>query len=161
MVPYATGARIRGAIGFHICGHNANRCEGFTLIEALIALVILMIAAAGLILPFASSAAVQEQGCKQTIAAKLACDLMEQIIDANFEQIIPTYGSYTEQKGQVKDADGVIFNDPMYADFSKEAVCEEIYVPPQSFGTKNFIKITVIVRQNGLKLAEVTRLKSK
>jgi Tfp pilus assembly protein PilV len=133
--------------------------EGFTLVEALLALVILMIAAYGLILPFASSAVTSQQGCSQTIAAKLACDLVEQIIaDPNYW----TTGSYTEQKGQVKDVNGVVFADPMYADFSREAVCENVYMPQQTaFGTANFIRITVRVYQNGIKLVEITRLKSK
>ncbi len=137
--------------------------RAFTLIEALIALVILMIAAAGLILPFASSAAVGEQGCSQTIAAKLACDRIEQIIADSNDWI----GNYTEEKGHIKNAAGADFTDPMYADFSREAICEYVeYVPQQgNFETRqqqtNFIKITVSVYQNGLKLAEVTRLKSK
>ncbi|MCX5632207.1 MAG: type II secretion system protein [Phycisphaerae bacterium] len=136
--------------------------EGFTLAEAMIALVILSIAAAGLLLPFASSAAVQEQGCNQTIAAKLASDLIEQIINTDFNQIVSTYGSYTELKGQVKNANGVVFSDPIYSDFSRQAVCGYIYVSQQqNTGTPCFVKITVRVFYNGLKLAEVVRLKSK
>ena len=133
--------------------------EGFTLVEALLALVILMIAAAGLILPFASSAVTSQQGCSQTLAAKLASDRIEQIIaDSNYWSA----GSYNESKGQVKDANGVVFTDPMYADFSREAVCEYYRPPPQQdFGAYNFIRITVKVYQNDLKLAEVVRLKSK
>ena len=134
--------------------------EGFTLVEALLALVILMIAAAGLILPFASSAVTSQQGCSQTIAAKLASDRIEQIIaDSNYWSA----GSYNESKGQVKNAAGADFTDPMYADFSRGAVCEEVFMPQQdsSFGTAKFIRITVKVYQNGLELAEVTRLKSK
>jgi type II secretory pathway pseudopilin PulG len=134
--------------------------EGFTLVEALLALVILMIAAAGLILPFASSAVTSQQGCSQTLAAKLASDRIEQIIaDSNYWSA----GSYNESKGQVKNAAGADFTDPMYADFSRGAVCEEVFMPQQdsSFGTAKFIRITVKVYQNGLELAEVTRLKSK
>jgi len=140
----------------------ATKNEAFTLAEALIALVILTIASAGLILPFASSAAVQQQGCNETIAAKLAADLVEQIINTSFNQIVPTYGSYAESKGQVKNASGVVFSDPIYANFSRGAVCEYVYMPQQqSIGTPNFIRITVRVYQDGLKLVEVVRLKSK
>jgi prepilin-type N-terminal cleavage/methylation domain-containing protein len=136
--------------------------KAFTLIEAMIALVILTIAAAGLILPFASSAAVQQEGCNQTLATKLAADLIEQIINTDFSQIVPTYGSYSEPKGQIKNAAGVVFTDPMYADFSRQAVCENVYMPQQgNFGTPTFIRITVRVYQNDTKLAEVARLKSK
>ena len=138
--------------------------EGFTLVEALLALVILMIAAAGLILPFASSTVTSQRGCSQTIAAKLASDRIEQIIsdDNDFSQIVASY-NYTEQKEHIKNAAGADFTDPMYADFSRGAVCEEVFMPQQdsSFGTAKFIRITVKVYQNGLELAEVTRLKSK
>lgn len=136
--------------------------KAFTLIEALMALVILSIAAAGLILPFASSAAVQQQGCSQTLASKLASDLIEQIINTDFSQIMDTYEGYEEDKGEVKNAAGVVFSDPMYADFKRGADCEYIYVPQQAdIGTPNFIRITVRVYQNDTKLAEVVRLKSK
>jgi prepilin-type N-terminal cleavage/methylation domain-containing protein len=134
----------------------------FTLIEALMALVILSIAASGLLLPFASSATVQQQGCSQTLATKLACDLIEQIINTDFNQIVSTYNGYTEAKGQIKNAAGAVFSDPMYSDLSRQATCEYVYMPQQqSSGTQNFIKITVKVYQNGVKLAEVVRLKSK
>lgn len=136
--------------------------KAFTLIEALIALVILSIAAAGLILPFASSAEVQQQGISQTLASKLASDLIEQIVNTDFSQIMAVYGTYEEDEGEVKNADGTIFSDPMYAEFRREAVCEYVYMPQQiDAGTPNFIEITVQVYQNGIKLAEVVRLKSK
>ena len=142
--------------------HIHNRA--FTLAEAMIALVILSLATASLILPFASSAAVEQQGCKQTIASKLACDLIEQILadPNNFSQIAADYDNYAETQGQVKDANGIIFSGLMYADLSRNSDCNYVYMPQQTnFGTPNFLKITVKVYQNGLKLSEVTRLKSK
>jgi prepilin-type N-terminal cleavage/methylation domain-containing protein len=148
--------------GFQDAQPKCELVKGFTLIEALLALVILSIAAAGLILPFASSAAVQQQGLSQTLAAKLASDLVEQIINTEFSQIVSTYNGYNEPKGQIKNAAGAVFSDPMYADLSREAICEYIYMPQQvDAGTQNFIRITVRVEQNGVKLAEVVRLKSK
>lgn len=136
--------------------------NAFTLVEALMALVILSIATAGILLPAASSVEVQQQGCEKTLAAKLACDLMEQIIATDYSLIVPTYGSYTELKGQVKDAKSVVFLDTIYANFSRTASCVYVYMPQQvNYGTPNFIKITISVYYNGLKLAEVVRLKSK
>lgn len=141
---------------------KARKKNAFTLVEALIAMVILTIAAAGLLLPFASSATVQQQGCSQTLATKLASDLTEKIINTDFNLIVPTYNGYTEAKGQIKNATEAVFIDPMYADLSRHATCEYVYVPQQqSIGTRNFIKITVQVYQNGVKLAEIVRLKSK
>jgi prepilin-type N-terminal cleavage/methylation domain-containing protein len=140
----------------------AAKSKAFTLIEAMIALVIFSIVVTGLILPFASSMTVQQQGCSQTLAVKLACDLVEEIINTDFDQIISTYNGYSEEKGQIKNASGAVFSDSMYADFSREAICEYVYMPPQTdAGAPNYIRITVRVYQNGLKLAEVVRLKSR
>jgi len=136
--------------------------NAFTLVEALIALVIFSIATAGLLLPFASSAAVQQQGCNQTLAAKLAADLMEQIIATDFSLIVSTYGGYTESKGHIKSAAGADLTDSIYAPFSRTASCVYVYMPQQTnYGTPNFIKITVSVYQDSLELVEVVRLKSK
>ena len=44
------------------------------------ATVVLGIAAAGVLLPFVSGAAVQAEGAHRTLAAKLASDLMEEFI---------------------------------------------------------------------------------
>lgn len=136
--------------------------KAFTLAEVMITLVIFSIATAGLLLPFASSAAVQQQGCDETIAAKLACDLVEEIISRDFALIVPTYGSYSEAKGNMKSASGLTMTDSIYANFSRKAVCEYIYMPQQGgYGTPNFIRVTVRVYLNGLELAEVVRIKSK
>ncbi|HBG78524.1 MAG TPA: hypothetical protein DDW84_06755 [Phycisphaerales bacterium] len=136
--------------------------SGFTLAEAMLALVVFTIAVAGLLLPFASSAAVQQQGYNQTLAAKLAADLMEQIIATDFSSIVSSYGSYTESKGHIKSAAGIDLTDSMYASLSRTASCVYVYMPQQSsYGSPNFIKITVSVYQDGTKLAEIVRLKSK
>ena len=50
--------------------------KGFSLAEAVMAVVVLGIAAAGILLPFTSGAAVQAEGVHRTLAAKLAADLM-------------------------------------------------------------------------------------
>ena len=138
------------------------RHNGFTLFEAMLTLVIFTIATAGLLLPFASSATVQQQGCNQTLAAKLAADLMEQIIATDYSSIVSAYGSYTESKGHIKSAAGADLTDSIYAPLSRTASCVYVYMPQQgSYGTPNFVRITVSVYQDNTKLAEIVRLKSK
>jgi hypothetical protein len=62
----------------------------------------------------------------------------------------------------VKDADGNVFVDPKYANFSREAICEYVYVPQESgTGTPEFIRATVQVSYNGAVTATVNRLVSK
>ena len=135
--------------------------RGFTLAEAMIAMVVLGIAAAGVLLPFTSGARVRAEGMRRTLAAKLASDLMEQIIRTDFDQIITRYGTYTEPQGQVKDATGTVFTDPSYANFSRNASCVNVDVPvsPTKFSEDvGFIRATVRVFYSGQQIAIINRL---
>ena len=127
------------------------------------ALVILTIAAAGILLPFASSAAVQAQGNNLTIAAKLASDRIEKVVSTNFGDIISRYGAISEPKGAIKDGDGNVLNGTMYANFQRRTRSQYVYVSQQDGldENPNFIRVKVTVYQDELKLAELTRLISK
>jgi prepilin-type N-terminal cleavage/methylation domain-containing protein len=137
---------------------NCNiRTRGFTLAEAIMAMVVLGIAAAGVLLPFSSGAKVQAEGIHRTLAANLASDLMEEIIRTDFNQIISKYGTYTESQGHIVSDfyTGVQFTDPMYANFSRGARCE--WRPEQDF----FILATVWVKYNGREIVSIKRLISR
>jgi len=126
------------------------------------ALVILTIASAGLLLPFASSAAVQEEGSRRTLATTLGCDLMETIVGTDYDEIVAAYGVYTESSGYMKDGRGFAFSGFMYEGFSRKAFCDYVYVPQQDgLGSPNFIRIIVKVYYNDSEIAEFTRLKSQ
>jgi len=168
--------------------HYIKRRRGFTLAEAMMAVVVLGIAAAGVLLPFVSGTAVRLEGIQRTLAARLASDLMEQVIrrpfhDPNgvendvipgpdagktgfaaYDNIYDFYG-YAEAEGQVKDATGAVFTDPMYANFSRNVVCDYVYVPPQPAESDparcEFILITVKVDYNGKEMAAISRLVSE
>ena len=140
---------------------DGNRA-GFTLAEAMIATVVLGIAAAGVILPFVGGAEARTEGSRRTLAAKLAGDLVEQIVRTPFDQIIAAYNGYAEAQGQVKDAAGVVFADKNYARFSKSATCQSVYVPQESGKAQPiFIRVTVQVRFGAELMATVNRLVSK
>lgn len=134
--------------------------KGFSLAEAMMATVVLGIAAAGVLVPFTTGARVRAEGTRRTLAAKLASDLMEKIIQTPFDQIISQYDGYTEAQGQVKDANGVVFSDLNYANFSRDASCVYVYVQPQSelFAGPNFILATVRVYYSGSEMAVINRL---
>jgi prepilin-type N-terminal cleavage/methylation domain-containing protein len=157
---------------------------GFSLIEAMVAVSVLGIAAASVLLPFISGAALRAEGVNRTLAARLASDLMEQILrlpfhDPNDETSyslgpesgdfdnIDDYDGYTEPQGQVKDADGKLFsvNDSRYANFSRNVTCEYVYVPPQPAESDpakcEFIRITVQVYFSGKQMATIVRLVSE
>ena len=123
------------------------------------ATVVLGIAAAGVLLPFTSGAAVRAEGMRRTLGAKLASDLMQEIVNTQFNQIVAAYGAFSEAQGQVKDAGGVVFTDSNYAMFSRDSTCDYVYVPQESgTGVTKFILITVRVYYSGKEIAIINRL---
>ena len=97
--------------------------SGFTLPEAVMALVILGMAAAGVLLPFSSGTVAQVEGSRRTLGARLAGDLMNRIVETPFDQIVSQWNGYAEGQGQVKDHAGVVFSDPLYAGFRRDVTC--------------------------------------
>lgn len=124
------------------------------------AMVLLGMAAAGVLLPFSNGAAVQAEGQRITLGAKLANDLLERIAATPPSQIVSTWNGYSEAQGQVKDAAGAVFADRMYANFSRSAVCHDVFVAQQSLAS-TFILVTVQVRYGGREIATLSRLVSK
>ncbi len=136
--------------------------NGFTLIEAMFTVMVLAIAAAGVLVPFSSGAMVRAEGNHRTLGAKLAADLMEEIVKTPFESIVSTYNNYTETQGNVKRTDGVRFSGPVYTKLSRRATCVNVYVPQESGAVSSkYILATVRVYYNGKQIAAVRRLISK
>ena len=75
---------------------------GFTLIEAMIAMVILAFAAVSIILPFTTAADVQAEASRRALATKLAADKLEELMTENFADI----ENESEAQGSIKKADG-------------------------------------------------------
>jgi prepilin-type N-terminal cleavage/methylation domain-containing protein len=138
------------------------RRSGFTLAEAMMAMVLLGLAAAGVLLPFSSGAAVQAEGLRVTLAAKLADDLLERIIATPFQEITALGDGYTstEPQGQIADALGVDFTDPMYANFSRDVTYRYAYLAGYT-PTPDFVLVTVRVRYQGREIATLSRLIGK
>lgn len=161
--------------------HYCTSRRGFTLAEAMMAVVVLGIAASSVLLPFISGAAVRAEGINRTLAARLASDLMEQILrlpfhdphgtnyspgpdagetgPANFDNI-DDYHDYFEAQGQVKDVTGAV-----YTNFSRNVTCEYHAMSPQpvpgSLEECNFISVTVQVNYSGKQMATIVRLVSE
>ena len=137
-------------------------CRAFTLAEAMMATVVLGFAAAGVLVPFISGASVRAEGMRMTLAAKLAGDLVEQIISTPFDEIVSKYDGRVEPQGQVKDAAGVVFTDLAYSGFSRNAACQTVYVPQESQAAQPiFIRVTVGVSYNGRQMVTLDRLVSE
>jgi prepilin-type N-terminal cleavage/methylation domain-containing protein len=149
-------------MAFNQTRHCKTMQSGFTLAEAMLATVVLGIAAAGILLPFTSGATVQAEGMRRTLGVKLASDLMQEIVNTPFDQIIAGYGAYSEAEGQIRDAGGVVFTDLNYARFSRNSVCNYVYVPQESgTGVSKFILVTVRVFYSGKEIAVINRLVSE
>ena len=137
---------------------------GFTLAEAMMAIVVLGIAATSLLVPFSSGARLRAEGMHRTLGARLASHLMEQIVHTPFDQIMDDYDGYTESEGQVTNAAGEVISDLSYAKFSREVSCQYVCVPQQPDKEEhqcNFILITVTVRWDGKDIAMINRLVSQ
>ncbi len=143
----------------HQLRNNRINRRGFTLAEAMMATVVLGVAAVGVLLPFTSGAAVRAEGMRRTLGAKLAGDLIEEIMTVPFDEIAAKCDEYPEPQGQVKDAAGTVFTDLNYAKFSRDASC--VYVPQQSAASPRFIYITVNVYYSGRQIAAVSQLVSE
>ena len=76
--------------------HRAHR-DGFTLVEATLAMVVLSMAAAGVLLPFADGASVQAEGLHRSLAASLANELLERIISTPFDRSRDQTGTATRR----------------------------------------------------------------
>jgi len=136
--------------------------SGLTLVEAVLAMVILGMAAAGVLLPFARGASVQAEGLHRTLAATLADGLMERIVNTPFDEIVSTWDAHSEAEGQLRDASDTTFTDSMYARYSRGAECDEVYVPQQGgAAAPNFILATVRVYYRGEAIATINRLISE
>lgn len=140
---------------------SGKKAGGFTLAEAMLATVVLGIAAAGVLMPFVAGAGSRAEGQRRTLAAKLADDLMERIVNTEPNQIVGTW-NVSESQGQVKDMTGAVFGDPAYANYSRTAECVEVWVSQES-GSESpvFIRATVKVYYMGTKTASVSRLIAK
>ena len=128
----------------------------------MIATAVLGVAAVGVLLPFTSGAAVRAEGMRRTLAAKLAADLTEQIINTPFEDIVDNFNGYTEPQGQVKDSSGAVFTGSNYAKFSRDVSCQYVCVPQESGAAQpKFILTTVRVYYDGRQIAAINRLIAK
>jgi len=138
-----------------------NRFGGFTLAEAMMAVVVLGIAAGGVLLPYVSGASVRAEGERQLLAGKLASDLLEEVVATDFNAIISNY-NYSESQGQVRDSQGNVYSGSEYAGFSRRVTTEMVRVSGEdtAFGAK-FILTTVRVYYKGSEVVCLRRLISK
>jgi prepilin-type N-terminal cleavage/methylation domain-containing protein len=136
--------------------------DGFTLTEAILAMVILGISSVIVLLPFSTGAAIHAEGVHRTLAANLASELMEKVTNTAFEQVVTTFDGYSEPEGGLRDCHGQLYNSSNYENFSRNVSCNYVYVPQES-GDKesNYILVLVRVYYQGGEIATIHKLISK
>ena len=133
---------------------NKNSNKGFSLIEAVMATVLLGAAAAGILVPFTSGAKVQAVGKRKVIAVKLASNWMEEIIAADFNDITDYSGS--QSQGNLVNMQGEPITGSAYEGFSREWVCQHPFS-----GSDKLVLATVIVKYKDREIVELKRLITK
>ena len=126
------------------------------MIEATIAMVLLAIAAAGILLPFANAASVQAEGARQTLAANLASELMEKALTTDPNGLIASYDGYTEAEGAMLDTSGNPLSDAVYDGFSRSVACQTATV-----ASVDLVAVTVAVYYQSNEMTQVTTLVSE
>jgi prepilin-type N-terminal cleavage/methylation domain-containing protein len=131
---------------------NRKNRKGFTLAEAMMAVVVLSIASAGVILPFTGGASMQIEGARRTLSTKLAADYLEKIVATGYVSIANA-GMYYELEGAMLDGNGNLLDDPIYARFSRWGTVET----PVLNGV-DMLWITVTVNYKGEEFANIGTL---
>jgi Tfp pilus assembly protein PilV len=131
-----------------------KKYKGFTLAEAMAAMVILFVAAAAVTLPFISSASVRQESACRTLASRLAADKIEEIVAGYDSGTYQDGYTYTESAGQVENAVGEIFADPMYQNFSRQVTCTnmtlaDVDLLSATVAGDNLLWVSVKVSYNG------------
>jgi prepilin-type N-terminal cleavage/methylation domain-containing protein len=133
--------------------------KGFTLIEAMMAMVLLGIATSSVLLPFASGAALHVESARITLAANVASDLLEEIVNTNYDDLW-IYETTPEFEGYLMDASGNIFSDPAYAGFSRFTSCQPHPIPGINAAVE-MTWVTVYVYDNDVQTVKMSVLVSR
>ena len=127
--------------------------KGFTLAESMIAMTILAVATAGVILPFAGGSAIRSDIAKRTVAARLAADLLEEITNSDFDNIIMNYDGFFQSPGGITDAAGAVVTNPESANFYRVASCQ-----PAVVAGEDLVWATVYIYENGAEFLKLSTL---
>lgn len=153
--------------------------QGFSLIEAMIASTILAATVTAVSLPFTAGAQNEQDSARLTVAVALAEGLMEEILSKPFDDPagnqtpgpeaaetsrssyanIDDYHGYAEAAGQIKDASGAVFTDPLATGLSRSATVEYVYLSGQSAAQQaSVVRVTVTVKYKTQTVSTVRRL---
>jgi MSHA pilin protein MshD len=163
-----------------------QRERAFTLLEALLAAVVLAIAITAVVMPFTIGMRTQMVEARQSLAVPLAEELMEEILLKPFEEpddgddqaepptafgpdagevsrdrfsAIDDYHGYTDPPGTITDPAGDAIGGAAAAGLSRHVTVAYVYVTGQDpGGPPTFMRVVVQVRHESEPLITLTRL---
>ncbi len=158
--------------------HRQNE-NGFTLIEALLAVVILAMVISAILMPFTAAAQNEQVDARWTVAVSLGEEMMEEVLSRPFNDPdgasvvgpdagegsrdefdnIDDYDGYVESIGNIASFDGEAASDPAVTRLSREVTASYVYVSGQdTSNAPTFIRVVVEVKHNGVAIVTFTRL---
>ncbi len=159
---------------------HGERCPaGFTLVESLLAAVVLMTAILAITLPFAAGARAEQIDARMCLAVNLAQEMMEEILSKPFDDPqgaslpgpetgetrrgrfdnIDDYHGYSEGPGQIANGNSAVIDTPASLDLSRWVSAQYVYVSGQDTSEPaTFIRVNVTVAYKAVPLVELTRL---
>jgi hypothetical protein len=156
------------------------RLHGFTLLEAMISVAILTVAAPAVLIPFATGMQSDAEDARQALATTLATEMMDEALSKPFSDPegpsvpgpefgettrfqfdnIDDYHNYTEASGLIADAFGDVMTEPGASGLSRAVDVEYVYVSGQDTAeSPSFVRITVTVLDGDRPVATLARLR--
>ena len=158
---------------------TSRAAAGLTLLESLLAAVLLAAAVSSIVWPFAVCARNDQVADRSTVAGALVQEMIEEILAQPFDDPqgatelgpesdengredfdnVDDYHGYREDAGQITCFDGQTVTGPAAAGLSRSVRAEYAYVQGQDEGAEpSFVAVTVTVCHGGTAVAEATRL---
>jgi len=153
--------------------------RGFTLLEALLAAVILATSITAVTMPMTIVTVNDADESRQALATSLVHELMEEILARPFYDPqgtsgpgpevgethrglfdnVDDYHGYTEAPGEITTMDGVVVDGVPATGLSRQVLATYVYVSGQDTGdSPTFIRVSVTVKHGSRVLVSVTRL---
>jgi prepilin-type N-terminal cleavage/methylation domain-containing protein len=127
--------------------------DGFTLLEATFAMVILAVAASGIFLSFATAASLQAEAQHRVLASRLAADMVETIAAGAYGQIqtdFPVEFSQTAaEMGNISD---------VYTNYRCTVIANTAVEVNDGGQTVHLIEVTVAAYYKDMEMTRVTTL---
>ncbi|MFA6133715.1 MAG: hypothetical protein WC869_06825 [Phycisphaerae bacterium] len=153
--------------------------KAFTLVESLMAAVVLTVAITAITMPFAAGARNEETDGRMTLATGLAQEMMEEVLSKPVKDPqggtafgpdagevtrsryddVNDYKTVTEAAGQIADAGGAIIKSPLSSGLSRETTVAYAWLDGQDTSKPaDFYRVTVTVKHRGTTLITLSRL---